>query len=111
MNEQHQAKLESINNYLQQISSEVNLINDKNLEIKLKNVNSYIKQIGLCKKSLKDSTSKAEYSYVCDVVHRGVKQISAKIDSIIESKKEEQNKISSELSKVVNKKKLINYQR
>lgn len=106
-----QAKLDSINNYLQQISSEVNSMNDENLETKLKNVNSYIKQIGLYKKSLKNSTSENEYAYICDVVHRGVKQISTKFDSIIENKKEEQSKISSELSKVVNKKKLINYQR
>ena len=37
--------------------------------------------------------------------------IIAKFDGIIEEKKEQQIEISSELNKLVNKKKLINYQR
>jgi hypothetical protein len=47
----------------------------------------------------------------CDVANRAVKQIFSQFDSIIESKKGQQREISSELSKIINKKKLINYQR
>ncbi|MCB0750785.1 MAG: hypothetical protein KDC52_04875 [Ignavibacteriae bacterium] len=103
--------MELINNYLGLISKEVGTINNNNLEIKLKNVDSYVKHLERIKKELKESTSKQYYSYICDVLHKGVKQISGEFDSIIERKKEEQNQITLELSKIGNEKKLINYQR
>ncbi|MCB0729851.1 MAG: hypothetical protein KDC88_02360 [Ignavibacteriae bacterium] len=103
--------MELINNYLGLISKEVGTINNNNLEIKLKNVDSYVKHLERIKKELKESTSKQYYAYICDVLHKGVKQISGEFDSIIERKKEEQNQITLELSKIGNEKKLINYQR
>jgi hypothetical protein len=103
--------LVEISNYINLISREVNTINDENIEIKLKNVNSFIKQISRKKEEIKNTSSVEYYKYICDMIHKGVKQISSKFDSIIEVKKEEQRTISSELSKLGNKKKLINYQR
>ena len=100
-----------LNNYLLQISNEVNCINDDNLNEKLSIVNNYIKQIEVKKAELKQKSTKNEYNYICDLLHTGVKLVSNKFDSIIEKKKEEQKRISSELSKIVIKKKLINYQR
>ena len=103
--------LTDIHNQLNQISLGVDAINDDNFEESLKNVNLFIKQLELNKENLKKTLSEQNYKYICDVVHRGVKQISTKLDSVIEKKKEEQQAISSELSKIVNEKKLINYQR
>lgn len=103
--------IELINNYLLQISNEVHCINDDNLSEKLSIVNGYIKQIEAKKAELKQKSTKNEYTYICDLLHTGVKLVSNKFDSIIEKKKEEQKRISSELSKIVVKKKLINYQR
>ena len=100
-----------LNNYLLLISNEVNCINDDNLNEKLSIVNNYIKQIEVKKAELKQKSTKKEYTYICDLLHTGVKLVSNKFDSIIEKKKEEQKRISSELSKIVIKKKLINYQR
>jgi hypothetical protein len=104
-------KLTNINTQLNQISLGIDAINDDNFEASLKNVNLCIKQLEIKKANFKKTLSEQDYSYICDVVHRGVKQISTKLDSVIEKKKEEQVAISSELSKIVNEKKLINYQR
>ncbi|MBI1932591.1 MAG: hypothetical protein HYS24_08640 [Ignavibacteriales bacterium] len=103
--------LKEIDEYLYFITKEVNSINDENLDIKLKNVNSFIKQIDRKKTEIKNSATNDYYLAVCDKIHNEVKQITAKFDNIIEAKKENLKSISEELSKTVNKKKLINYQR
>jgi len=103
--------LTDINTHLRQISLGVDSINNDNFDERLKKVNLYIRQLENKKKYLKKNSSENEYNWICDVVHMGVKQISTKLDNVIEKKKEEQKNISSELSKSVNKKKLINYQR
>jgi hypothetical protein len=108
---EHKNILADINSQLNQISLGIDAINDDNFEESLKNVNLFIKQLEIKKANLKKTLSEQDYSYICDVVHRGVKLISTKLDSVIEKKKEEQVVISSELSKIVNEKKLINYQR
>ena len=104
-------KLEKFDKYLSQIAIEVDAINDENFNEKMKNVNDFIKQIGKNKTELQKITSKNDYYYICDLLHNRVKLISDKFDSMIEKKKEEQLSISSELSRIVIKKKLINYQR
>lgn len=104
-------KIEKFDECLSQIAIEVDAINDDNFYEKIKKVNYFIKQIAQNKSDLKQNTSKNDYYYICDLLHKRVKLISDKFDSIIEKKKEEQNSISSELSKIVIKKKLINYQR
>ena len=110
MAEQNNSILD-IGNNLNQIAFEVEAINNDNFDEKLKNINLYIRELEIKKKYLKANSSEKEYIYICDVVHKGIKQISTKLDSVIEKKKEEQKDISSELLKIVNKKKLINYQR
>ena len=104
-------KLIELNTYMSQLANEVESINDDNFEEKLTIVNNYIKGLEEKKAELRQKSTKNEYTYVCDLLHTRVKQVSNIFDSIIEKKKEEQLKISSELSKIVIKKKLINYQR
>ena len=104
-------KIELLDQYLSKIALEVDAINDDNFNEKIVNVNKFIKKLGKNKAELKQYTSKNDYYYICDLIHNRVKQISEKFDSIIEKKKEEQLSISSELSNIVIKKKLINYQR
>ncbi len=100
-----------LNTYLSQIANEVDSINDDNFNEKLTIVNDYIKELEEKKAELRQKSTKNEYTYICDLLHTRVKLVSNKFDSIIEKKKEEQKRISSELSKIVIKKKLINYQR
>ncbi|MBK7104464.1 MAG: hypothetical protein IPH62_04190 [Ignavibacteriae bacterium] len=100
-----------IGSYLNLITKEVNTITNDNLDIKLKNVNSYIKQIDRKKREIKENSTEDYFKAVCDRIHTEVKHISTKFDSIVEEKKEIIKNISEELSKTVNKKKLINYQR
>ena len=94
--------LTDIDNNLHQISFEVASIRSDNFEENLKNVNMYIKQLEIKKNDLKGISSEHEYQNICDMVHMGVKQISSKLDSIIEKKMKEQQGICSELSKVGN---------
>ena len=103
--------IKEMDNYLLQISNEVDCINDDNFNEKIMSVNNYIKQLDSKKADLKKKSTKNDYHYICDLLHKSVKLISAKFDSIIEKKKEEQLSISSELSNIVIKKKIINYQR
>ena len=100
-----------LNTYLKQISFEVDSMNEDNFNDKLTIVNNYIRCLDNKKVELKKKSTKNDYYYICDLLHNRVKLISDKFDSIIEKKKEEQLSISSELSKIVVKKKLINYQR
>lgn len=100
-----------LNTYLSQIASEVEKINDDNFSEKLAIINNYIKELEEKKAELRQKSTKNEYNYICDLLHTRVKLVSNKFDNIIEKIKEEQEGISSELSKIVIKKKLINYQR
>ena len=106
-----ESKLVELNTYLSQIASEVDDVNEDNFNEKLTIVNNYIKELEEKKAELRQKSTKNEYTYICDMLHTRVKQVSNKFDSIIEKKKEEQARICSELSKIVIKKKLINYQR
>lgn len=96
---------------LNEVSSEINKIKEDNFFDKIKSINLLIAKIKDKKSNIRNALPKTDYRKVCDAVHRHVKQISGEFDSIIESKKEQQMLISSELSEIVNKKKLINYQR
>ena len=96
---------------LTEISSELNQIKEDNFNDKINTINLKISKLKEKKANYKNLLPRSEYKEICDLVHRGVKQISCEFDSIIESKKEQQMLISSELSEIVNKKKLINYQR
>jgi hypothetical protein len=98
-------------NFLDKITSEISILNDENFDSKIEKINGIIKKVGDKKKQLKENLSENDYYYYCDLVHTGVKQISTMVDSIIEQKKEKLSNISEELSKTVNKKKLIKYQR
>ncbi|MBK8944995.1 MAG: hypothetical protein IPM32_06935 [Ignavibacteriae bacterium] len=100
-----------IGNYLKLVDKEVSSINDDNLDIKLRNINSFIKQIEKKKSEIKKNSTNELYVLICDRIHNEVKQISTKFDSIADAKKENIKSIGEELSKTVNKKKLINYQR
>ena len=103
--------IENIKEQLSHISKEMEIINEDNFSETITNVNSLIRGIEGEKQKIKKKSTKIEYKSVCDLLHSSIKQISSEFDSVIERKKEEQNKISSELSKLLNKKKLINYQR
>lgn len=104
-------KMEKFDECLSRIAVEVDAINDDNFYKKIKKVNYFIKQIAQNKAELKRNTTENDYHYICDLLHKRVKLISDKFDSIIEKKKEEQQSISSELSNFVIKKKLLKYQR
>jgi archaellum component FlaC len=94
-----------------EISSEINLLNDDNFDSKIENINSIIESVTVKKKQLRDKLPENEYNYYCDLVHKGVKEISTIVDSIIEDKKQSLDSITEELSKTVNQKKIIKYQR
>lgn len=100
-----------IKSFIKLVDKEVSSINEDNIDIKLKNINSFIKQIEKKKNDIKTNSTKEYYTLICDRIHNEVKQISTKFDSIAEVKKEKIKIIGEELSKTVNKKKLINYQR
>lgn len=103
--------MEELRRFLDKIEKETNVINGENIDARLKNINSIIKHVNKRKLFLKDKLSETEYKHICDAIHTRVKQIVPKFDSIIETRLEEQKILSSQLSKTVIQKKLINYQR
>jgi len=110
--------MQELNNSLNQLKNDLYLVlnnldelNEDNFNNKMQDVNSLIKQIEKKRVYIKKKFSAESLHGKSDLLHTAVKQIVAKFDGIIEEKKEQQIEISSELNKLVNKKKLINYQR
>lgn len=103
--------LDEIKNYLFLVLENLDDINSMNFNEKMSNVNSLIREIEHKRTYIKTNFNQESLAGKSDLFHTEIKQIRSKFDDIIEEKKSEQNKISSELNKIVNKKKLINYQR
>lgn len=103
--------LDEIKNNLYLVLENLDDINDENFNDKMCNVNSLIHKIEEKRTFIRENYNPDSLIGKSDMFHIAIKQIRAKFDDIIEEKKNEQNKISSELNKLVNKKKLINYQR
>ena len=100
-----------LNGYLSSVIMALDEINDENFDVKIHYIQSLIGQIEEKRVDLKNNYSLDTLKSNCDEANKAVKQIFAQFDSIIETKKEQQQLLSTELSKIVNKKKLINYQR
>ena len=105
------SNLNKLKNDLFLVLDNLDELNDDNFSNKMNNVTSLIKQIEEKRKYIKNKFSEESLHSKSDLLHTAVKQIVAKFDGIIEEKKEKQFAISSELNKLSNKKKLINYQR
>ncbi len=103
--------LSELKNYLYLVLNNLDELDNDNFSTKMDNVNSLIKRIDQKRKFIKNNFSEESLQGKSDLLHTTVKQIVARFDDIIEDKKKEQVEISSELNKLVNKKKLINYQR
>ena len=100
-----------LNGYLSSVISNLDEINNENFDRKMHNINTLIEHIEKKRVYLLNNYSLDVLKTNCDAANSAVKQINSRFDSIIESKKEQQKLLSSELAKIVNKKKLINYQR
>ena len=105
------SSLSQLKNNLYLVLNNLEELNEDNFDNKMKDVNSLIKQIEEKRVYIKNKFSAESLHGKSDLLHTAVKQIIAKFDGIIEGKKKEQIEISSELNKLANKKKLINYQR
>ena len=86
-------------------------INSENFDSKMFSLNSLLGKIDEKRTYLRNNFSQDTLREKSDLFHSAIKQIYSKFDSIIEEKKKEQNRISLELNTLLNKKKLINYQR
>lgn len=106
-----QHKVSELNGNLSLVISALNEIDDNNFDQKISSIRTLVEQIEEKRIYLKNNFDSSILKMNCDVANRAVKQIFLQFDSIIESKKKEQESLSSELAKIVNKKKLINYQR
>ncbi|MCB0746433.1 MAG: hypothetical protein KDC52_14640 [Ignavibacteriae bacterium] len=89
----------------------LNNINDENFDSNMNKIKNLAHGIEERKNKVKNSLITEEYKSERDEYQTAIKLINEKFDSIIEKKKEVQKKISMELSKTINQKKLINYQR
>lgn len=105
------SNLSQLKNYLYLVLDNLNELNDDNFEGNMDNVHSLIKQIDEKREFIKSNFSDENLKGKSDLLHSTVKQIVSRFDDIIRIKKSKQDEISSELSKILNKKKLINYQR
>ena len=103
--------LDDIKNFLFLVLENLDDINNENFNDKMSNVNTLICRIEEKRSFIRENYRTESLIGKSDLFHSTIKQIRAKFDDIIEEKKNEQNKISAELNKIVNKKKLINYQR
>lgn len=110
MSELH-SNLSELKNYLYLVLNNLNELDNGNFNAKMDNVNSLIKEIEKKRQYIKNNFNQKYLQGKSDLLHMMIKQISARFDDIIENKKKEQVEISSELNKLVNKKKIINYQR
>ena len=89
----------------------LNNLNDDNFDSSMSKIKSLSHIIEEKKNIVKNCLITEEYKSERDEYQTAIKLINEKFDSIIEEKKEVQKKISKELSKTINQKKLINYQR
>jgi hypothetical protein len=105
------SNLDELKNYLFLVLDNLDDINNDNFQDRMVRVNSLIRQIEEKRVYIKSNFSHESLNEKSDLLHMTVKQIKTKFDDIIEEKKKEQIKISTELNKLANKKKLINYQR
>lgn len=106
-----QQKFSELNGDLSLVISALNEIDENNFDQKMGSIRSLVEQIEEKRVYLKNNFDSSVLKMNCDVANMAVKQIFRQFDSIIESKKKQQETLSTELAKIVNKKKLINYQR
>lgn len=104
-------KSNQIENYVIMVSNELESIDSNNFDEKIKNVNNLIEKINIEREFLKANYAVKDGIPKCDELHRAVKHVISQFDNIIEKKKELTQNIITELNKLANKKKLINYQR
>ena len=103
--------IEELNQDLYSVLNCLNELNNDNFNNKFKKINFLIRKIENNRDYMKKNYSLEKLRSNCDTANNTVKHINSKIDSMIETRKEEQQIIKNELSDIVNKKKLINYQR
>ena len=103
--------LEEVKNYLLLVNSSLDNLNNENFDTTMREITSLTKKIKKKGEIIRSNFPKEQFENESDTIHTMIKQITIKLDNIVERKKEEQAKISSNLTKLANKKKLINYQR
>lgn len=104
-------KLDELNGNLKEILFNLNTLNDSNYSASSNNIKTLIPKIQEEIRTIRKEPDGSGYLKRCDVYQNTIKQINEKFDSIIDKKKKMKKSISDELSKTINKKKLINYQR
>ena len=103
--------IKELNDYLYSVLDNLNEIENENFDNNIRHINDLINKIENKRKYLKKNFKLDDLKAHCDVANTTVKHIYSKVDSMIEIRKEQQKIIKNELSEIVNKKKLINYQR
>lgn len=103
--------MEELNRDLVAVLDHLNEIHLDNFEDKINLIDTLINRIEKKKNFLKKNFKVNDLKTNCDAANTTVKHIYSKVDSMIEIRKEQQKKIRNELSEIINKKKLINYQR
>ncbi len=103
--------LAEVKNYLLLVNNNLDSITDKNFDSTMREINSLTEKIKSKGTFIKNNFPKEQFKNESDTIHTMIKQITKKLDNIVERKKEEQAEISLNLTKLANKKKLINYQR
>jgi fructose 1,6-bisphosphatase len=103
--------LAEVKNYLHLVNDNLDSITEKNFDSTMREINSLTKRIRSKGEFIQKNFPKEQFKNESDTIHNMIKQITNKLDNIVERKKEEQAEISLNLAKLANKKKLINYQR
>ncbi len=103
--------LAEIKNYLLLVNNSLDNITYENFDSTMEKISSLTKKIKSKGAFIKNNFPKEQFKNESDTIHNMIKQITKKLDNIVERKKEEQAEISLNLTKLANKKKLINYQR
>lgn len=106
-----QNNLDELSQDLNSVLKNLDEMKNENFDEKISDINSLIFKIEKKRKLLIKNFKIEDLQASCDAANTAVKHIYSKVDSMIEIRKEEQKKIRNELSEIVNKKKLINYQR
>lgn len=104
-------KIQEIDSVLKCISDSLSKLTEENFDLIMEELNVNIKMFLMLKSNLRSEyPSKVTENYQVSSIEL-TKQIEQKFDNIIKEFKSEQNLIESELVKVQNQKKLINYTR
>ncbi len=103
--------LTEVKNYLHLVNKNLDNITDENFDATMNEISSLTKRIKQKGNFIQQNFPKEQFKNESDTIHNMIKQITNKLDDIVVRKKEEQAKISADLTKLANKKKLINYQR